>query len=123
MDQSFDFIGTAMDGNRASFPDSMTDNMKSLISRCWAQNPDDRPSFSDIMTELKGIEFKILPGVDSRRVRTFLSDVERKEARIFSNSYLKRETRQIFEKALETCLLSHRPSDFSFELHIDSFRI
>jgi hypothetical protein len=112
-----------MDGNRASFPDSMTDDMKSLISRCWAQNLDDRPSFSDIMAELKRIEFKILPDVGLGRVRTFLSNVESKQAKIFSNPWLKRETREIFKKAFAVCLLSHPPSDFSFEARIDSLRI
>jgi DNA-binding HxlR family transcriptional regulator len=107
MDQSFDFIGTVKDGNRASLPDSITDDMKLLILRCWAQTPNYRPFFSDIMAELKQIEFKILPGVDLGRVRTFLSNVESKQARIFSNPWLKRETRQISKKALETCLLSH----------------
>jgi serine/threonine protein kinase len=120
MDSSFDSIDKVMEGNRASFPDSMTDDMKSLISRCWAQNPDDRQSFSDIMVELKRIEFKILPGVDLGRVRTFLSDVGSKQAMIFSSPWRKRETRQIFKKALEACLLDRQLSDFGFETRIDS---
>jgi serine/threonine protein kinase len=68
MDHSMNFVVKVAKGTRATFPERMNDDVKSLISRCWAQKPNDRPSFTEILLELKRIEFKILPDVDSVRV-------------------------------------------------------
>ena len=42
------------DHERPQFTDEITDPMKSLLSRCWNQNPIDRPSFKEIFDELLG---------------------------------------------------------------------
>jgi hypothetical protein len=69
------------DGVRGALPGEMLPEMKSMISRCWAQDPDDRPSFPAVLMELKQIEFKILPGVDSAAVGSFLEGISRKQMR------------------------------------------
>jgi serine/threonine protein kinase len=66
-------------GARAELPAEMRPEMKSMISRCWAQDPDDRPSFADVLEELKQIEFKILSGVDGSAVGEFLTGISRKQ--------------------------------------------
>jgi serine/threonine protein kinase len=56
---------------RADLPGGMSDDMKSLITRCWSEDSGKRPSFSEILAELKRIRFKILPGVNSMTVDSF----------------------------------------------------
>jgi hypothetical protein len=60
------FLGRVMNGEQLRFPESMNKHMKPLISRRWARNADDRPSFYQVFAERKRIDFKILPDVDSR---------------------------------------------------------
>lgn len=37
-----------MKGERPEFNEFVTEQMKNLISKCWSQNPEDRPSFDEI---------------------------------------------------------------------------
>jgi serine/threonine protein kinase len=60
---------------RADLPVCISHDVKSLITRCWSANPGERPSFSEILAELKRIRFKILPGVDPVAVHLFLREV------------------------------------------------
>jgi hypothetical protein len=53
--------------------------MQGLIHRCWAQNPDDRPSFSDIMVEFEGRDFDLFPGCKGDEIRAFCDGVVRWE--------------------------------------------
>jgi hypothetical protein len=43
--------------------------------RCWSVDPSVRDSFEGIVDRLGGIDFKVTPTVDSRRVYKFLSAV------------------------------------------------
>jgi hypothetical protein len=52
-----------------------------LITRCWAEKPEDRLRFSDIIMALERIHFAILPGVDRKAVQAFVLEV-RSEARL-----------------------------------------
>lgn len=42
-----------MSGKRPEIPEHLPDVYKNLIERCWALNPDDRPSFEEIKTILQ----------------------------------------------------------------------
>jgi hypothetical protein len=57
----------------------MNDEVKSLISRGWAKKPNDRPTFSEILSVFRRIHFKILPGVETYAVEEFLSDVDHRQ--------------------------------------------
>jgi hypothetical protein len=48
------------DADRAEFPQEVILFTKELIRRCWAANPEDRPSFEQIFDHLKKNEFKIM---------------------------------------------------------------
>jgi serine/threonine protein kinase len=63
------------DGIRTEFPSDMNSDMKSLITRCWKENSEDRPPFSEIRSELWRIRFNIPSGVDSDTVDQFRSQV------------------------------------------------
>jgi serine/threonine protein kinase len=60
---------------RADLPGSMSDDVKLQITRCWSMNTGERPSFSNILAELKRIRFMILLGVNSVAVDSFLHEV------------------------------------------------
>lgn len=44
-------------GSRPEFTEKTPEPYRKLISKCWSQNPDDRPTFSEILKELKKCEF------------------------------------------------------------------
>jgi hypothetical protein len=58
----------------------MSEDVKTLIQRCWSGRPSDRPPFDHILGALMRIRFKVLPDVDSDVVKAFLADI-RKEAK------------------------------------------
>jgi serine/threonine protein kinase len=41
-------------GERPRIPDTVSADYKGLIKRCWAQDPNDRPFFKDIVDKCKG---------------------------------------------------------------------
>jgi serine/threonine protein kinase len=56
-------------------PDEIRDEMKRLITHCWQLNPDERPTFNDILQQLDSINFMILPDVEPRQVREYVQGV------------------------------------------------
>jgi hypothetical protein len=64
-----------MTGTLAERPAKMSEEVKSLITRCWSGDPNLRPLFGDILPGLEQIDFKILPGVDSLTVKRFVKEV------------------------------------------------
>lgn len=46
-------IEVLINGNRPQFHENVPEHIKDLIERCWAKDPNDRPSFDDIVNELK----------------------------------------------------------------------
>jgi serine/threonine protein kinase len=67
---------------RANLPSSMNDDVKALITRCWSDKANDRLSFSEILVELRRIQFKILPDVNSKAVGQFLIDIDRQHGQL-----------------------------------------
>jgi serine/threonine protein kinase len=53
--------------------------MGRLVERCWAKNPDDRPSFDHILWEFERVEYNILPGVERERIREFCDGIRKWE--------------------------------------------
>jgi serine/threonine protein kinase len=45
--------------------------MEGLIPRCWSANPEDRPSFGEILGLFQGHQFRLLPNADANFIRTF----------------------------------------------------
>jgi serine/threonine protein kinase len=43
---------------RADLPNNMNDDVKTLITRCWSDNPDKRMSVREIFVELKQIQLQ-----------------------------------------------------------------
>jgi serine/threonine protein kinase len=55
--------------------------MQSLIPRCWSNDPQNRPSFQDILTEFQAADFRILPSVDQDLLKKSVDEVLEWEAR------------------------------------------
>jgi hypothetical protein len=45
--------------------------MQNLIARCWSLNPEDRPSFDEILEEFWKCDFAIVPGADPDELRSY----------------------------------------------------
>jgi hypothetical protein len=54
--------------------------VKKFISHCWARDPADRPSFSQILNRLKEMNFKLTANVNSLKLFEFLKKTEDWEA-------------------------------------------
>jgi serine/threonine protein kinase len=56
-------------------PDGYGDVMQTLIGRCWKRNPQDRPSFGEILEMFAVADFQILPKADPVKIRGFVTKV------------------------------------------------
>jgi serine/threonine protein kinase len=68
-----------IDHNRPSIPDFLCDDVKELILDCLAIEPNERPSFIDILFRLDTMDFRITGGVKSEKVRQFVKAVKARE--------------------------------------------
>ena len=64
-------------GKRPDIPDKVLPFTRSLITRCWSGDPSQRPSFSDIYSELVTQNFRIFEDVDSRVVASYVQSLPR----------------------------------------------
>jgi hypothetical protein len=62
-------------GEMPTIPDSCGPFMQGLIPRCWAMNPESRPSFEDILDEFRVNNFALFPAVDATAVREYVTGV------------------------------------------------
>jgi hypothetical protein len=61
---------------RLDIPDTAIPATKKLIQDCLAVHYGDRPSFEDILEQLKAIEFQLMEGVNSRKIALFVAKIE-----------------------------------------------
>jgi WNK lysine deficient protein kinase len=66
----------AVSGERPVIPRTVVSSVKSLIERCWAVRPVSRPSFNDILMELKSHDFIVIGDVDCGTVERYVRSVE-----------------------------------------------
>jgi MinD superfamily P-loop ATPase len=63
-----------------NIPEFVLPSARELIMDCWAEEPNDRLSFDEIVDRLKEIEFKVIPNVNSSKLTTFVKEIEGWEA-------------------------------------------
>jgi serine/threonine protein kinase len=61
---------------RPKIPRSVPPEVRELITDCWAQDPDDRPSFRGIFKWLKLIDFKVTANVNPLKMVRFVKKVK-----------------------------------------------
>jgi serine/threonine protein kinase len=64
---------------RPEIPKFVIPAVRNLIMDCWATEPDDRPSFEEIVDQLMEMKFKIIPGVNPSKLFQFYKNIENLE--------------------------------------------
>ena len=62
-------------GKKAAIPKKVNKISRELINKCWAADPIDRPSFTEIIEYIKSNKFKLIDGVEKEinEINSFLS--------------------------------------------------
>jgi serine/threonine protein kinase len=63
-------------GARPEIPDSVLAPARALIEDCWAADPDDRPTFAEIVDRLSEMQFKVTTHVNPGKVAAFVKRIE-----------------------------------------------
>jgi TPR repeat protein len=93
-----------MEHARAEIPDSVFPALRDLIADCWADDPDDRPTFEQIVDRLAEMEVKATENVNPAKLKNFVQGIEEWE---MQNS---RESMTLPFLQLERLSLSKRSS-------------
>jgi serine/threonine protein kinase len=64
---------------RPPIPNFLCDEVKQLICDCWESDPDERPSFVEILFRLDRMDFRITRNVKPWKVRQFVNAVKTRE--------------------------------------------
>lgn len=83
LNQLFDEV--VIKGNRPEFNQNVPDCYRRLIEICWAQNPEDRPSFDDIENILRKDDRFISEKVDKNRFDEYVHFIEESKIEFNSN--------------------------------------
>jgi serine/threonine protein kinase len=57
-------------------PEFVLPSARQLITDCWAEEPGDRPPFDEIVDRLKEMKFKVMPNVNSWKLKEFVKEIE-----------------------------------------------
>jgi serine/threonine protein kinase len=62
----------AVEDARPDIPDFVLPSARALIEDCWAADPDERPTFADIVDQLAEMKFKVTADVNPAKVVAFM---------------------------------------------------
>jgi serine/threonine protein kinase len=62
-------------GVRGEIPEAVSVMLKELIKRCWSGDPENRPSFDEILFTLDKAQFGVALGVDPAKVRAYATAI------------------------------------------------
>jgi hypothetical protein len=57
-------------------PEFLLEPTQTLIMDCWAEEPDDRPSFDEIVDRLASMNFEVIQNVNSAKLKAFVNQIE-----------------------------------------------
>jgi serine/threonine protein kinase len=66
----------ASESIRPDIPESVPAPARALIKDCWAADPDDRPTFEEIVIRLAEMQFKVTMHVNSAKVTEFVKKIK-----------------------------------------------
>lgn len=89
-------------GTRPKFTENVPEKMIKLISQCWSQNPEERPSFSEIFQQLTS-DLSFYPDeIDREEIHEYISKVlNQPNVQIFDKDYQRRDT--VIELLFKAC--------------------
>lgn len=93
---SYVLMNKIAEGARPEFNKQIPESYKDLIERCWAENPKDRPTFSDILIELKQNHEFITDKVNEDEFIKFVKFIDGHDISFDSNSFINIENAQKF---------------------------
>jgi serine/threonine protein kinase len=70
----------SVENERPDIPDSVSPDVRKLITDCWAIDVDDRPTFDEILVPLEAMRFKLMDDVNSSKVSAFVEMIKNLEA-------------------------------------------
>jgi serine/threonine protein kinase len=79
-----ELFGRLSQGERPEIPEDVLPMTRSLITRCWAADPGQRPTFDEILKELEEAEYRLMKGTRVSDVRAFLYWIELEKGRRMS---------------------------------------
>ena len=67
-------IGEQSNGKKAPIPKKINKISRNLITKCWSTNPDERPSFTEIIDFIKSNKFGLIDGIEKeiKNIKNFL---------------------------------------------------
>lgn len=69
-------INKIVDGYRPEFTESVTEKMRQLLSKCWSDNPEERPTFKEIFDALSSdVTAFFSEKVDQTEIQNFLNQL------------------------------------------------
>jgi serine/threonine protein kinase len=68
-----------IDKERPLIPEFIVPAVQKLIGECWASEPDDRPSFDEIVERLADMKFKVMANVNSSKLFGFVKRIDEYE--------------------------------------------
>lgn len=71
------FSKVIVNGDRPEFKKPITDSFKKLITRCWSSNKDERPTFGQIVDELKKNENFLTDSIDKKQFHEYIDMIEK----------------------------------------------
>jgi serine/threonine protein kinase len=66
----------AFEDRRPEIPDFVPAPARELIENCWATDPDDRPTFEEIVDRLAEMQFRVTACVNSAKVAEFVKRIK-----------------------------------------------
>jgi serine/threonine protein kinase len=76
----FAILKRILKGDLPAIPDECGKLMQELIPRCWSMDPEQRPTFHEMICEFKAAHFRIVPRADAAGLKTYLERIEKWEA-------------------------------------------
>lgn len=89
-------------GTRPKFTENVPEKMIKLISQCWSQNPEERPSFSDIFQQLTS-DLSFYPDeINREEIHEYISKVlNQPNVQIFDKNYQRKD--DVIELLFKAC--------------------
>ena len=61
-----------IEGHRPKFTENFTEKMKNLLSRCWSNEPSERPTFGEIFDKLSSDVTYLNETVDEEKIHKYI---------------------------------------------------
>lgn len=74
--------GCSTFGKRPTLPSNLKPEILNLVHMCWAQNPSERPSFTDVKNYIKDNITRMFPNISKGEFETYIHEVEFSEGKV-----------------------------------------